>query len=198
MCRRFETELPGASVSGWFAAIAVAFSLATCCPASTVHYVDINSVNPLPPYTGWATAAQDIQSAVDAAAPGDIVLVTNGTYSAGGRAVYGTMTNRVAVDRAITVQSVNGAGVTVIQGYQLPTTSLGDGAIRCVYLTNGAALFGFTLAKGATHFSDTSSPEGSSIEAERSGGGLWCEGGTSMASNCVSRPSRRARTLLAG
>src|SRR5207302_82755 len=81
----------------------------------------------------------------DAAMAGDEVVVTNGIYAAGGRAVYGTMTNRVAVDKPLALRSVNGPQFTIIQGRWLPSTTNGDGAIRCAYLTNGASLSGFTV-----------------------------------------------------
>jgi len=126
-----------------------------------VHYVAAQSANPVAPYTSWATAATNIQDAVDAAVePGASVLVTNGLYASGGRAVYGT-TNRVAIDKSwITLRSVNGPEFTVIDG---------SGSARCLYLTNGAAVSGFTLTNGFA----------------RSGGGLWCESTNATIFNCV-------------
>src|SRR6266436_1262285 len=69
--------------------------------SAAVRYVDVNSTNATPPYTNWTTAATTIQDAVDAAVAGDEIVVTNGIYATGGRAVppYGLMANRVAVDK---------------------------------------------------------------------------------------------------
>ena len=153
--------------------------LLTTNVAATVRYVDVNSASNTPPYTSWTTAATNIQDAVDAAVAGDEIVVTNGTYSVGGRAIVGTMTNRVAVTKALKLRSVNGPQFTEIQGRQVPgaITGNGDGAIRCVYLASGASLSGFTLSNGATR------TEGDP-DLEQSGAGLWCES-TAVVSNCV-------------
>ena len=75
--------------------LGLATLLVALSSSASTHYVDVKSTNPIPPYTNWATAANVIQDAVDAATTGDTVLVTNGVYATGGKAVYGLMTNRV-------------------------------------------------------------------------------------------------------
>jgi hypothetical protein len=138
--------------------LAAICSLAFTINASAaVLHVDLNSANPLPPYAGWSTAATNIQDAVNAANPGDQVLVTNGVYQSGGSGG-----NRVTVNKPITVQSVNGPAVTVIDG---------GGTMRCFYLSaNGATLAGFTLQNGFS---------------SGNGGGVLCQYSGATVSNCV-------------
>ncbi len=81
--------------------------------AGATRYVNLNNRKPVPPYTTWLTAAKSIQQAVDAAEAGDEIVVADGHYATGGRAVYGTMTNRVVIDKTVVVRSVNGPLMTV-------------------------------------------------------------------------------------
>jgi hypothetical protein len=145
--------------------------------APSVRYVASTCTNPLPPYLDWTAAATNIQDAIDASVAGDLVLVSNGVYSTGGRAVYGQATNRVTVDRAITVRSANGPASTFIKGDYTAPTHGGPNA-RCAYLTNGVVLAGFTLTNGGTVFT-------TNIVFEASGGGVWCEPSGGVVSNCV-------------
>jgi hypothetical protein len=128
--------------------------------AAITHYVSVNSTTPLAPYTSWGTAATVIQDAIDVASDTDTILVTNGTYATGGRAVDGITTNRAAIYKVLLVQSMNGPGVTTIQG---------SGSVRCAYLTNGAVLSGFTLTDGLAP----------------SGGGVWCVSTNAVVTNCT-------------
>jgi len=114
-----------------------------------VHYADASGANPIPPFTTWSTAATNIQDAVDAAASGDTVWVTNGIYATGGRKWVDSGTNRVTLTNSITLQSVNGPAVTWIIGYQV--SGIGSAltnTVRCVGMGPGAVLSGFTLTNG--------------------------------------------------
>jgi hypothetical protein len=160
-------------------------SLLPLATPAAVFYVDANSASPTPPFAGWSTAAANIQDAIDAASPGDLVLVTNGVYQAGGHVESddaGSVTNRVDLNQPLTVQSVNGPQVTFILGYQIPGTSFGGGAVRCAYLVGGATLAGFTLTNGASDYNSHVHipPPGFSA-----GGAFGDNSMTGALSNCV-------------
>jgi hypothetical protein len=125
---------------------------------ATVRYVNANSATPTPPYTNWVSAATTIQQAVNAAVAGDEIVVTNGTYAP------------VTVNTPVTVQSVNGPGVTVING---------GGVATCVSLTNNAVMVGFTLTNGLANVSV------GAYYGDYGGGGVYCEDTSAMLSNCV-------------
>ena len=142
------------------------------------HYVNPHNPNPVAAFTNWATAATTIQAAVDAAVAGDEVVVTNGIYATGGRAVEGTMTNRVVIDKAVTVRSVNGLRVTIIKGAAASgPNGLGDGAIRCVDVSENAVLSGFTLTNGHTRAAGD-------FAKEQRGGGARCLF-SGLLTNCI-------------
>ena len=159
-----------------------AFGVVTSQVAQVViHVVDAAGANPVAPYSTWATAAANIQDAINVAAAGDIVLVTNGVYATGGKIEAGDLTNRVALDKAVTVISVNGYAAAVIQGAWDPAATNGSGAVRCTWLGNGAVLNGFTLQNGATRATGDSY-SGGPLE---SGGGIWCVSTNGVVSNCL-------------
>ena len=153
------------------------------------HFVSPSGSN-IAPFTSWDTAATNIQDAIDAASAGEIVWVTNGIYTSGGKVMAGDLTNRVVLDKALTVQSVNGPFATTIQGAWDPSTIIGPLGIRCAWLTNNAALKGFTLLSGATR----SSGSGDNL---LSGGGVWCVGTNAVIANCIIR-SNASRSLGGG
>src|SRR5207302_7856342 len=85
---------------------------------SPIHYVSLTATNPVAPFFSWATAATNLQQAVDAAYAGSVILASNGVYQTGVRAASGALSNRVVVAFPVIVRSLNGPGVTEIHGVQ--------------------------------------------------------------------------------
>lgn len=125
---------------------------------TSVHYVDSNSLSPVPPYASPDTAARTIQDALNVALAGSVVRVAAGIYSEGGASTpYGDA--RVAITNAIRLESLEGPDRTAIIGQLSPP-------LRGAILDHpGAVLRGFTIM-------EASSPgSGDSIEI-RNGGGV--------------------------
>lgn len=144
-------------------------------PGAVTYYVDASNGEDSRNARSWAEATETIQAAVDLAAAGDRVIVTNGTYAVGSRpAADSTLPNRVMIAKGIDLQSVNGPDHTIIQG----AGPVGVDAVRCVWMTNGASLVGFTLTQGATQASPSS-------DSDARGGGLFALSADAVVSNCV-------------
>ena len=151
-----------------------------------VAHVDWASSTPASPYATWATAAKNIQDAIGASAvAGRLVLVTNGVYDMGGAAVWGLMTNRIALLDGVIVRSVHGPAVTIISGLPAPNGGNGNGAIRCAYVGDGSVLEGFTLVNGHTRTSGH-------LSREQGGGGAWCEQ-SGVVRNCIFTQNEASR-----
>src|SRR6266446_5302867 len=125
------------------------FQLAASNVCAALLFVSPGSVNPTPPYNTWDTAAHAIQDAANAASPNDVVLVTNGAYAGG-----------LVLAKPVWVLGVGRAQFTLIDG---------GGTNRCVWMTNGARLEGFTLTNGWA----------------QNGGGVWCSSSNTYVTNCV-------------
>ncbi|MBE0541357.1 MAG: PKD domain-containing protein [Verrucomicrobia bacterium] len=148
-------------------ALACTFALALSFPSASATERFVSPAGGhIPPFNTWTDAATNIQAAIDASVEGDVIWVTNGLYATGGKVMAGDLTNRVALDKALTVRSVNGPAVTIIQGEWDPITTNGPAAVRGAWLTNGAILSGFTLTGGATR-------DSGDTFTLRSGGGVW-------------------------
>ncbi len=134
------------------------------------HYVSINGRN-VSPYTNWVHSARVLQDAVDAAWTDDFIIVSNGFYDTGGRPAPGMiLTNRIMVDKPLTIRSVNGSDVTGIMG---SGGSCGPDAVRCAYLCPGTVLEGFSLGNGVT------AAQG---DINDDGGGAWAS--NAVLTNC--------------
>lgn len=128
-------------------------------------FVRQDSPNPAPPYASWDTAAHTLQDAIVFTASDDTVLVTNGVYRTGS-AASPEGENRVSIPAGVTVRSVHGPEVTVIEG--------APSGIRCAQLADGAVLSGFTLRLG---WAET-------------GGGVFCASAHSLVAHCILTDNR--------
>lgn len=117
-------------------------------------------------------APDTLQMYIDKANPGDEIVVAPGTYDMGGRQLNqeGPAT-RLVIDKPLTLRSEAGPELTVIAGG--PST-------RCIYMTNGVQVIGFTITGGETM---KEGPEGNKFTA-LSGGGVWSEPGGILV-NCT-------------
>ena len=95
--------------------------------ATNTFYVSLTGSN-TPPYSTLATAANNIQTAINAASDNDLVLVDDGFYYLG---------VKILITKGITVRSINGNAVVTIDG--MYTT-------KCVEINHDdAVLDGFTI-----------------------------------------------------
>jgi hypothetical protein len=110
---------------------------------AATYYVDTANRHPVSPFTSWATAATNIQDAINAAGfTSNTIWVNDGVYKFGG--IYSPAYARVAtLGKPLTIQSVNGPEVTIIQG---------QSGWACARLTDGTVLSGFTLKNSTNYF----------------------------------------------
>jgi len=162
--------------SGWGLQIPVGSPLQIVTVVGGTVYASTEG-NHTPPFASWETAATNLQDAVNAAVWGGTVWVAGGTYRRGGQAAEGfTQTNRVCIEKPITVRGANGASPVVIEGawHEPGVTAAGSAAVRGVYLGHKQArLIDVTVAGGATGTD------------EDDGGGIYCADGAAGGSNCV-------------
>jgi hypothetical protein len=108
------------------------------------HYVAHNGQTETPPYTnGWASAASNIQDAVNAAVANDTVLIGPGRYTVPTNGVFFQgYTNVVTIDKALTLRSSNGIPESV--------SIDGEGLYRGIFITNNISTPNLFVVSGIT------------------------------------------------
>jgi hypothetical protein len=149
--------------------VALALTVAALPAAAATWYVAPSGSD-----TAAGTEAapfRTIQRGVNAASPGDTVLVASGVYAAGEQTTSPSSgKSRVVVTKAVTVRSTHGAASTVIRGQPHSATSgFGANSVRCVYMTAGT-LDGFTLADG---YANANASGSSMTDPRKNGGGVY-------------------------
>ncbi|TFH14912.1 MAG: hypothetical protein E4H02_08935 [Lentisphaerales bacterium] len=136
-----KNRAPDKLIKSWAVLVLLWASAGSNLEAGT-HYVSLAGGN-IPPYTNWATAATNIQVAIDVSVSNDTVVVADGVYS---------LNDTINLSNSVTLQSQNGATSTTI-----------DGQGRQCMVISGATLDGFTVRGGSI--------SGYGIGAF--GGGIW-------------------------
>ena len=140
--------------------LTAAFTIASLEARANTHYVNVNGLTPVWPFATPGTAATTIQEALDAAADGDTVLVSDGVY---------LVTAPVIVGKAVHLASVNGTATTIIDG---------NSATTCLNESNsGAVVEAFTIRNGVAPSAPGFPTTGPAA------GGVLLTGGTLL--NCV-------------
>ena len=137
--------------------IAVLLCLTHFVADAATRYVDASPHTPVSPYTSWATAATNIQDAINVANFGETILVNDGVYKFGG--ISSARIN--SVNKFPVIRSVNGPDVTIVRG---------QSGYMCANLTDGTVLSGFTLMNST----NTSSA-----------GGVFCATTNCLVTNCI-------------
>jgi len=140
---------------------------------AATNYVAPNGMH-VPPFSSWLMAATNIQAAIDAAAAGNVVLLSNGTYVGLAIEVSDAM---MSITSAITVAGLGGPNATVVDG--------GGYHRRCVYLRHPDAVvrdLTLTLGYARTNMEPQVFPVAC-------GGGAFIDGGGTI-ENCIFRYNR--------
>lgn len=132
-----------------------------------------------------ASAMKTLAAVVSRADFGDTITALPGTYSEGtmlpkksetGGSAEPTLPARVVLHRNVTLQSRDGAEVTVIAGAEATGGGCGDDAVRCAFLARDAKLKGFTLSGGYT--AAKAADESQTATVNNYGGGVACCAGS--------------------
>ena len=129
----------------------------------------------------YGTGYTDLQAAINASTAGDTVWIEDGfVCNSGGTYVSSAgATNRIVIDKAITVHSVSGTkenAAVIVGAHHVPGVTInGPGSIRCLYVSAAASVIGLQLTNGAT-----------SASTAYGGGAYLVSGGTgTIFSNCL-------------
>jgi len=140
---------------------------------SNYHYVDDDYPAVLPPDDyEWASFNTDIQSAIIACNDGDVIIVNNGVYAP------------VTIDKEITVRSINGPDVTVVDG---------SNTNQCVISSRYLVIEGLKLAHGYLSVDANGEARGAGVCMSKGGELKRC-----IVEDCSISPASNYVLLLGG